>query len=344
MPAEFDDRMLRQLNTLIEVTNVINSSLDTTRIREMVIEAATRLLGAEAGSLLLVDREDGKLFFEVAIGDKSREVKSFRLPRGAGIAGWVAEHAQPVLSNNVAADARFFPGVDAESGFITRNMICVPVMVKDRLIGVLEAINKASGDFTEDDTTILYALANQVAIAIENAQLYQASITDSLTGLYHHQYFQVRLREELERAKRYKTSLAIGIIDIDLFKKVNDARGHLAGDCVLRGMASLLKRQMRLSDSVARYGGEEFAIILPRVDLSSVRVIGERLRKDVESADFDGVKITISSGFCYFDGNDMGFTEARFIDAADHVLYLAKTLGRNRVEVISASVERAPAS
>src|SRR5512140_237395 len=175
------------------MTTVINSSLDPVRVREKVIEAATLLLGTEAGSLLLVDKKTGELFFEVALGEKSEEVKPIRLARGTGIAGWVADHCQPVISNNVAADTRFFSGVDVKSGFVTRNMACVPVMARDRLIGVLEAINKIHGDFTEDDATILFALANQVAIAIENAQLYQESITDGLTGLYHHKYFDLRL-------------------------------------------------------------------------------------------------------------------------------------------------------
>jgi diguanylate cyclase (GGDEF)-like protein len=332
--AAHSDSKLNQLNTLIEMSTLINSSLDPKRVREKVIAAATSLLGTEAGSLLLVDNKTGELFFEVAVGEKGEEVKAIRLAQGTGIAGWVAEHRKPVVSNNVATDARFFSGVDIKSGFVTRNMACVPVIAKDRLIGVLEAINKIDGDFSDDDATILFALANQVAIAIENAKLYQESITDGLTGLYHHKYFELRFRDELDRAKRYLTPLSLAMVDIDFFKKVNDEHGHLAGDQVLRGLAEYLKKATRLSDVVARYGGEEFALVLPYVTEKDMHPIGERLRKEAEACDFNGIRITISIGIAFIDGTNADVTMAQFIDAADKALYRAKNSGRNRVEVV----------
>lgn len=333
MPTSGETK-LKQLNTLIEMSTLINSSLDTKQVREKVITAATLLLGTEAGSLLLVDHGTGELFFEVTVGEKREEVKAIRLAPGTGIAGWVAEHREPVVSNKVAADKRFYSGVDVKSGFVTRNIVCVPVIAKDRLIGVLQAINKIEGDFSDDDATILFALANQVAIAIENAKLYQESITDGLTGLYHHKYFEMRFREELDRAKRYQNPLSLAMVDIDFFKKVNDEHGHLAGDQVLRGLAAFLKKATRLSDIAARYGGEEFALVLPYVTEKDMHPIGERLRKDVAARDFDGIKVTISIGLAYFDGGNADITTTQFIEAADKALYRAKDSGRNRVEVV----------
>jgi diguanylate cyclase (GGDEF)-like protein len=334
--AEYSDRKLQQLNTLIEMTTLINSSLDTGYVREKVIEAATRLLGAEAGSLLLLDHKTGELFFEVALGEKGDQVKAIRLKPRTGIAGWVAEHREPVLSNSVAGDRRFFSGVDEQSGFVTRNMVCVPVMAKDRLIGVLQALNKIEGEFSEDDVTILYALGNQVAIAIENAQLYQEAITDGLTGLYHHKYFEIRLREELDRARRYVHPLSIAMVDIDYFKRVNDQHGHLAGDRVLERLAAMLKKETRLSDVVARYGGEEFALILPFADHKNVIMVGERIRKRVQETDIDGISVTVSIGIAYFDGKTGDMDPVKFVKAADSMLYQAKNSGRNRVETIRA--------
>ncbi len=332
--ATYSDTKLKQLNTLIEMTTLINSSLDPKRVREKVIAAATSLLGAEAGSLLLVDHKTGELFFEVVLGEKQEQVQTVRLARGMGIAGWVAEHREPVVSNDVAADPRFFSGVDEKSGFVTRNMVCVPVIAKDRLIGVLQAINKLDGDFSDDDATILFALANQLAIAIENAKLFQESITDGLTGLYHHKYFELRLGEELDRAKRYRTPLSLAMMDVDFFKKVNDEHGHRAGDHVLRNLAELLKKATRLSDIAARYGGEEFALVLPCVEEKDMHPIGERLRKDVEAYDFNGIRVTISIGVVYFEGGRADFNMAKFIETADNALYRAKSGGRNRVEVV----------
>ncbi len=167
------EKKLRQLNALIKMTSLINSTLDTREIRRRSIEAAQALVNAEAGSLLLIDSEKGELFFEVATGEKSEKVKEIRLKIGEGIAGWVAEKGEPVIVDDVEKDPRFFKGVDEKSRFKTRSLIGVPVKTKDRTIGVLEAINKKDGKFDEDDLEILQAFANQVAIAIENANLYK---------------------------------------------------------------------------------------------------------------------------------------------------------------------------
>ncbi len=166
-------KRLAQLNTLIELTSLISSTLDTGEIRRRAIEAATKLLNAEAGSLILVDQDSGGLFFEVAVGDRGDKLKEIRLKKGQGIAGWVAEKGEGVIIPDVQSDPRFFKGADEKSEFLTRDMICVPVKTKDRVLGVLQAINKKNGDFDSEDMTAFNALANQVAVAIENANLYQ---------------------------------------------------------------------------------------------------------------------------------------------------------------------------
>lgn len=166
-------KRLEQLNTLTELSALINSTLDTGEIRERAIVAAIRLLDAEAGSLILIDQDSGDMFFEVAIGDKGDKVKEIRLKKGEGIAGWVAEKGEAIIIHDVQSDQRFFKTADKRSTFITRDMVCVPVKTKDKVIGVLEAINRENGIFDEEDKEALTSLANQVAIAIENANLYQ---------------------------------------------------------------------------------------------------------------------------------------------------------------------------
>lgn len=167
------EKKLEQLNTLIELTAIINSSLDAMEIRERAIEAATKLVDAETGSLLLIDDTTGELFFEVALGDKGKNIKTMRLKKGEGIGGWVAEHGESLILNDVQSDPRFFKNADTKSNFVTKDMICVPVKTKEKILGVLQAINKQSGNFMEEDMEILTALSNQVAVAIENATLYQ---------------------------------------------------------------------------------------------------------------------------------------------------------------------------
>jgi len=160
------------LKKVLKFSALINSSLDFAEIRKRSIEAIMELLNCEAGSLLFYDEEKKELYFDVALGEKAEHIKTIRLKLGQGIAGWVAEHRKPLIINDVQNDPRFFKGADKKSGFVTRNMVCVPVEVKNKLVGVIQAINKKEGDFTEEDEELLIGLSHQIAVAIENARLY----------------------------------------------------------------------------------------------------------------------------------------------------------------------------
>ena len=162
-----------QLMILLDSATTINSSMNIKDIKEKTIEAAMLLVNAEASSLILIDAETEEMFFDVALGNKGDSVKTIRMPKGHGIAGWVAQNKQPVLLNDPKLDERFFYKVDQQTSFETRNMICMPIMTKSKLLGVLEVINKQEGVFTNYDQEMLTALANQIAIAIDNAHLYE---------------------------------------------------------------------------------------------------------------------------------------------------------------------------
>lgn len=175
--AEFLSASLKEANRRdmqMELANVLNSTLDQREVRKRAMEAATSLVDAEVGSLLLVDQKTQDLFFEVALGEKGERLKQIRLKMGEGIAGWVAQQNEPALVNDVANDPRHFKKAGVITQFVTRNMICVPVRSKGRVIGVLQAINKKDGGlFTEEDLENFWTLSNQVAIALENANLYE---------------------------------------------------------------------------------------------------------------------------------------------------------------------------
>jgi len=161
------------LQELLEVSAIINSSLEIEEIRLRATQAIMKLVNCEAASLLLYDEENQELYFDVALGEKADKIKTIRLKLGQGIAGWVAEHREPVIIEDVQNDPRFFKGADAKSGFVTKNMICLPVTNKGRLLGVMQAINKIEGTFGVYDLELLKALANQVGVAIDNARLYE---------------------------------------------------------------------------------------------------------------------------------------------------------------------------
>jgi HD-GYP domain-containing protein (c-di-GMP phosphodiesterase class II) len=163
-----------QLATLTELAAVLNSSLDPKQVRTRAMQAAVKLLGCETGSLYLIDHDRHELYFEVALGDKGDVFKEIRLKIGEGIAGWVAAEGRSLLIPDCSKDPRWSSKGDKKSKFQTRNMVTVPVNAKDKVIGVLQAINKL-GDrlFNEEDLRLLEALADQVAIALENARLYE---------------------------------------------------------------------------------------------------------------------------------------------------------------------------
>lgn len=167
------DSRIRQLSTLNEVSALLISSLDHNVVRHRAMEAITRLMRAETGSLLLLDRETGELYFEVALGEKGKRLKQVRLAAGEGIAGWVAQNNKPVIIHDVTKDPRFLGSVDKKSKFRTKNMVCVPVVVKGQVIGVLQAINRTEGSFTSEDLRLFQLFSNQAAVALDNARLYE---------------------------------------------------------------------------------------------------------------------------------------------------------------------------
>jgi len=166
-------RRVEELIFLNRVGRAITSSLNLERVLTTVMEETALVLKTEAGSLLLLDEESSELVFKAAVGPRSEEMKGLRLPLGRGIAGWVAREGQPLLVPDVREDPRFYSGIDEATGFVTRSVLAVPLKVKGKVIGVIEAVNKTEGNFGQTDVALLSSMAQSAAIAIENAQLYK---------------------------------------------------------------------------------------------------------------------------------------------------------------------------
>ena len=165
----------KKFETLIEINTLINSDYsDVKELLRKIIESATRLTEAEASSLLLVNPENNKLYFEIALGTKGAEVQRFSLNMGEGIAGWVAANNRSLIVNDVSSDRRFYSDISKKVGFPTNSIVAVPMRLKDRRVGVIEIINKRDGaPFTEEDLQWLEIFATQAAIAIQNARSFQ---------------------------------------------------------------------------------------------------------------------------------------------------------------------------
>jgi two-component system sensor histidine kinase HydH len=162
------------LKKMVQFSSLVNSSLDTEEVLNNALMIVEQWLDAEVSSIFEVDKGRGELFIRLARGSGSQQIKPLRLPIGEGIAGWVAQTEQPLICADPYRDCRFSPQFDEKSGFCTTSILCVPLKSHDRLLGVLEVLNKKGGyGFSADDLEMLILLSNMIGPALENAQLYQ---------------------------------------------------------------------------------------------------------------------------------------------------------------------------
>jgi GAF domain-containing protein/FixJ family two-component response regulator len=166
-------RRAEELALLNEVGWALSSTLDLEDALTLIMERVNSIFDVEAGSLLLIDEETEELVFQIALGEKAEQVKPFRLKIGQGFAGLVAETGQPLLIPKVSEDPRHYKAVDVSTDFVTESVLCVPMIARGNLIGVLEIMNKIESVFTKDDQNLLTSIASYAAAAIENARLFR---------------------------------------------------------------------------------------------------------------------------------------------------------------------------
>jgi len=203
------ERRARQLEALNEVGSVITSTLELDVVLDLIMQKAIELLRAEAGSLLLVDEETGELVFQVVTGPRTADLVGMRLPMGVGIVGRVAESASPIIVDDVRRDERWYPGLDERSDFVTRSVVCVPMVARGRVIGVIELLNRRDGkSFDVEDRHLLTAFAANAAVAIENARLF--TMTDqALAARVEELSMMQRIDRELNAALDYRRVMEI---------------------------------------------------------------------------------------------------------------------------------------
>ena len=332
-------RQLFAISTFNDVGRALTSTLKLKEVLNLIAEKTSRLVQCEAWSLLLMDHHTDELTFEIVAGPKPDGVRGLRIKVGQGIAGWVAKEGQPVLIRDAQKDPRFHAQLDRSRGLRTRSVLCVPLVSKNKIQGVIELINKVGGSsFDRHDLELVTALAGYGAIAIENARLYERAeelaITDDTTQVSNMRYFHHILNREVIRARRRDSTLSLLFIDLDRFKDVNDTYGHLHGSRLLKEIAHLLKGNLRAIDLVARYGGDEFVALLPDTDHGTAYRLAERLRAQVEAFAFRAepgvvIQVTASVGVASFP--DQAQTKEDLVRFADQAMYRAKGAQRNLV-------------
>lgn len=238
------------------------------------------------------------------------------------------------LPDTLDPDTALLHQIIRTGGEPTRSYVGVPLIVRDKVVGVISMQSYQPDAYNIEQITLLETIANQAAIVIENASLFeqmkQLAISDPLTELYNRRFTEISLGTEFKRCERYKTPLAIGFFDIDDFKQVNDRFGHACGDDVLKVVASQLKACVRFVDFAARVGGDEFLIIFPNTTLDEGWEVLNRLRKKLRQCIISctGEFVTISGGVTVWSPGD---TPEDAFTRADTLMYQAKRLGKNQI-------------
>jgi diguanylate cyclase (GGDEF)-like protein len=335
-----------ELHTFLNLSKALSTTLNMEELFRLALHLIGRSLHVDAYSLMLLDEAGERLVVKAAFGLPEDGAPGLTLRLGEGISGMVAQTGQALLVPDVSVEPRF---PEQESFRLQHgSFICVPLKIKgSEVIGVLNAQKPEPHGFTLADMDLFQAVANQVAEALENAQLYQRtkelSTRDDLTGLFNRRHFFDNLEKEIQRARRYRRVFSLLLLDLDDFKGYNDAHGHLKGDEALKEVARLLLASTRRADIVARFGGEEFMVLLPEINGQGASVVAEKIRTAVEQYPFagrntqPGGKITVTIGLATYPTDSEDGLE--LVDLADRALYLGKQQGGNRV---CASAEARP--
>jgi len=311
-----------------------------------VLRQATRAVPSRVGAFA-VPADTGALMIVATHGYPTLLVQDLRIPPGTGILGSVYASGTALR----VEDAERFPlGHRRRARYRTNSFLVVPVRAGAETLGVLSLSDRLDDQpYTRDDASALRALMAPAALALareaarrDARRFLHAATIDPVSGLFNRRYFHVRLGEELERAQRHGMSVALLMLDIDDFKRINDEFGHVAGDMVIRDISEILRHSVRVFDVCTRYGGDEFAIVMPGIGSDNAASIAERIRHRLDmyqpqAAEFIRLRVSASIGLAV----STGVAARELVDRADSALYRAKSSGKNRV-VRAASMLAAP--
>ena len=332
---ERSEALVESYRRLAAVFHEVLSEQSPEALLDRIADALGDLVPHQDLHIYEADEQQRELVPVFALGSWTDEVMASSIPYGQGITGWAVAHRSPVLANEAHLDPRveFVPGTPPDP----EALISVPLIARGSLKGALNIYRIGEdASFDHDEFELARWFGDAAALAIDNAQirarLEHLAHTDSLTGLYNHRYFHEQLRSELSRAGRAHDSVALMMLDIDDFKRVNDVCGHAQGDEVLQAIAALLRKTVRASDVVCRVGGEEFAVILPGCSTEAAVATADRLTAGVAGVSTDaGGEVTLSVGVAL--GPEHAMNARELFACAEAAMMTAKAQGKDRVVV-----------
>lgn len=330
----------KELLTCLEIGKAITSTFNMEEIVETILGRISQLVPAKNWSLLLLDETKGDLFFKVAVGLDERLAKEIRIGLGEGVAGTVALTGEPIVARDVRKDPRFTSRVDSMSGFKTRSLICLPLKLRGRTLGVVEIVNPLDESlFHEPQMILLSILADYLAIAIGNSMNYRRiesmALMDTVTNYYNtrflHQFLDQLISKEGGMA-------SLVFMDMDDFKKIVDTHGHQAGSKILKEVADVMAGLLSAEDYLVRYGGDEFVIIMDGCPKNQAIEKVEELRKAIASKSFleeEGASVKVSASFGIATFPEDAKTKETLLRMADDCMFKSKESGKGRITVCS---------
>ena len=318
---------IKRLENLNKITLKLSSLLDAKMIFQEAAKEVCRLVQCTKSSVIYVDKDE-KLRVGFAIGMTREEMKKIEIPYGKGLVGWVIKQGRALMSSDIPSTLDF----SLRQKYSTSSFIIVPIWGKHskkaRPLGAICITDRINtSPFTKKDKDLITFVAHQVGIALINASYYEQATVDFLTQIYLRGHFLEKLGEFLEQNQ---PQMSLLMLDIDFFKSVNDTYGHQVGDMILKNLAALLKKCVRVYDVIGRYGGEEFIILLKDSLYQEAMQIGERIRSSIENYKFQtpqiSLNITVSIGVAQIKPNE---SIENLINRCDFYLYEAKHQGRN---------------
>ena len=341
-PPEFTKEMAQQhycaMNVLLRVARITNNHADMELSLTTLLDLAAEIAPHDWGLFYLWDDHKSALQLRASRGFG----KSFPhlLEKGNLIARLTFQYAKPIfIAENASEEMEhYFSSLETDS------VISIPVLINNRVVGILQLGGKAERKWSEESALLIWMLAMQAEALFHNSQterefLRRMAMTDGLTGLFNRRYFDEQVDREIQRSYRTGKPFVLMMMDVDFFKKYNDRYRHLKGDQALREIASILKARLRQIDTVSRFGGEEFSVLLPETDEVGGLAVAKHISFSIKNHSFIGkekkrdVRMTMSIGCSIFphDGKD----KEELIHRADLALYHAKEAGRDQVILFS---------
>lgn len=333
---------LLETNTLmscLEIGKLLTSTYNLKEILDLIMLRVSQLIPAQNWSILLKDQSTGELSFEVVVGIDKELVENVRIPLGEGVAGRVAKTGEALFLEDVEDDSIIDREVDKKTGFVTKSIICLPLKIHDKILGVIEVVNVENFEkFESKDLPALQILADYAAIGIENSQYFekirQLSITDEYTGLYNARYLHSVLEGLIKKSAENNEKLAVVFVDIDNFKDVVDTHGHLSGSKVLKEIGEKIMEYLDKDDTLIKYGGDEYVLMFPQSDKNDaakkVKKILDSIRKSTFlNSESLSIKVTASFGVAIYP--DDAKTKKELLLAADNLMYKVKESTKNDI-------------